>query len=469
ELIARAAAGGMRDALSLLDQAIAYAGSDIALAHVQSMLGVADPRAISTFITSIAEFDGSAVLHLINDLSEAGADLRQVNAQIIEYWRALMLTRAGANAAEILDLIEDEMKGIKLLAERFILEELTECARIFAQNELTQKNQGTPQLGLELAALDCIEVHRRAQAGQPVRAVAAPVAPVPARPQEQRVALPQQATPERDAPMRAAPAAQNGRSPAQRIDRPAQETIAPEPPRQAVSSAPTGGESSGESGRPTLTVLQVARAWENVRKRAKQKSAMLAAYLAYIEVVGIEGTAEQPVVVIRATKATHLKYVKDENRYKELEWALQVEFNLPSCQVRLLSPDQSPTIAEAPRIYSTSVSPLAAPQDSAFREPPMTIEPAEPTMSAPQSTHDGEQDSDASSSLNSYAADAGGLSPGTGLARKHVIRENRQEALSASHESREAKETLEQKARHDPVVQEVMRTFKANIVDIHPK
>src|SRR5579864_2791246 len=79
ELIARAAAGGMRDALSLLDQAIAYADNDISLAQVQSMLGVADPRAIVKFITSIADLDSSAVLHLINELSEAGADLRQVN------------------------------------------------------------------------------------------------------------------------------------------------------------------------------------------------------------------------------------------------------------------------------------------------------------------------------------------------------------------------------------------------------
>src|SRR5258707_353631 len=42
ELIARTAAGGMRDALSLLDQAIAYSGDTISLAQIQSMLGVAE-------------------------------------------------------------------------------------------------------------------------------------------------------------------------------------------------------------------------------------------------------------------------------------------------------------------------------------------------------------------------------------------------------------------------------------------
>ena len=171
ELIARTAAGGMRDALSLLDQAIAYAGEEISLVQVQVMLGVADPRAIFKLITCIAECNSSAVLHLIHELSEAGADLRQVNAQVVEYWRALMLARAGADATSILDLTEDEARDVKQLTQLFALEELTECARIFAQNELIQKNQGTPQLALELASLECIEVHRRIHSGQNLAAL----------------------------------------------------------------------------------------------------------------------------------------------------------------------------------------------------------------------------------------------------------------------------------------------------------
>ena len=166
ELIARAAAGGMRDALSLLDQAIAYSGSEISLGQVQVMLGVADPRAIQKFVGHIANLDSAAGLHLIHELSEAGADLRQINLQIAEYCRAMMLTRAGASIAEILDLTEDEMSEIVQMAQLFPLEKLTEFARIFAQNDLVQKSHGTPQLGLELALLACIELHRHVQPDQ---------------------------------------------------------------------------------------------------------------------------------------------------------------------------------------------------------------------------------------------------------------------------------------------------------------
>ena len=190
ELLARAAAGGMRDALSLLDQAIAYCGQSIGLYQVQAMLGVADPRAIQKFITHIAEVDSANGLHLINELANAGADLRQINTQVAEYFRAMMLARAGANIAEILDGTQDEINEITQLARLFALEELTECARIFAQNELMQKNLGTPQLGLELALLNCIELHRRAQGGEAVSSVPAPVArPVSTAP-SQRPATP---------------------------------------------------------------------------------------------------------------------------------------------------------------------------------------------------------------------------------------------------------------------------------------
>src|SRR6266550_1161404 len=188
ELIARAAAGGMRDALSLLDQAIAYSGNEISLNQVQVMLGVADPRAIQKFVSHIANLDCPAGLHLIHELSEAGADLRQINSQVAEYCRAMMLTRAGASIAEILDLTEDEISEIVQVAQWFSLEELTECARIFAQNDLVQKSQGTPQLGLELALLACIELHSRVQCGQSASSMAStPVARPSQAPIQERV------------------------------------------------------------------------------------------------------------------------------------------------------------------------------------------------------------------------------------------------------------------------------------------
>jgi DNA polymerase-3 subunit gamma/tau len=423
ELMARTAAGGMRDALSLLDQAIAYAGDDISLAQVQVMLGVADPRAIFRLITHIAEYNSSAVLHLIHELSEAGADLRQINAQVVEYWRALMLARAGADATSILDLTEDEARDVKQLTQLFTLEELTECARIFAQNALIQKSLGTPQLALELASLECIEVHRRTQSGSHV---------VMAQPQS----IHSQTT------------VQSEKSDLLK-------TQLPEPSpqihiRQESSSAiiSQSGEkeaihlsqSHDNGNRPSLTVQQVKSAWENVTKRTRQKSSgTLAAMLRLFTILDVEGTAERPVVVIQSEKQAHYKYVKEEERYKILEWALTIEFGL-ECRVRLIPPGQSvpPHQAPDPMSYSTSTASASAPQQSAFLERPVS-----------PSYLDGDTSTtpNPSSTLNQFLYDTSPSDQDL-LAKTGNVKEN---------------------ARRDPVVQEVIKTFTAKIVDIRPK
>ncbi len=112
-----------------------------------------------------------------------------------------------------------------------------------------------------------------------------------------------------------------------------------------------------------LTVQQVNDAWENVRKRTKQKSksGVTAAFLGHYKVLAIEGTPEQPIVVIQAAKQAYYEYVKTNDRYKDLEWALEMEFSLP-CQVRLIPPGQ----------------PLIAPQQSAHLERPVTLSPNPP-------------------------------------------------------------------------------------------
>src|SRR5690348_1693073 len=158
ELIARAAQGGMRDALSLLDQAMAYCGTQIDLERTRAMLGLADTGAIRRLVVAVAEGQSAEGLHLINDLVTTGADLRQLNAQLGEEWRALVLARAGADVAALMDRTDEEAKEIAALAGRFSLDELAACARVFARNETPARGLPVPQLGLELSFLECIGI-----------------------------------------------------------------------------------------------------------------------------------------------------------------------------------------------------------------------------------------------------------------------------------------------------------------------
>ena len=387
ELIARTAGGGMRDALSLLDQAIAYSGSAISLAQVQSMLGVADPRAISKLIAHIAGLDSPALLYLIHELSEAGADLRQINSQLIEYWRALMLAKAGADVAAILDLTEDEVKEVQQLIPAFALEELTECARIFAQNELMQKNQGTPQLGLELAALECVELHRRVQSGgsiarqsnpapAPIQpsshsASSAPSARIPASaPQSVPLALDRREEPT-PPPARSA----EGRREVQPVERPqSMDSLSADEVKDNLQSA--------SQTQDHLTFQQVANGWESVVKRTRQKSPGVGARVGFCELVSVEVEDGVSLIVLRAAQDRHLKFIREEGRLKDIEWALGVEFNVP-CKLKVLAPDQTYAAAQS----HTSLGVMEAPQQ-AYREPtrPASEPPGAKYAEAPSQT-----------------------------------------------------------------------------------
>lgn len=449
ELVARTAAGGMRDALSLLDQAIAYSGDVISLAQIQSMLGVADPRAIWKLLTHIAGLDNPALLYLIHELSEAGADLRQINTQIVDYWRALMLAKAGADVATIMDLTEDEVNEVAQLVPAFTLEELTECARIFAQNDLMQKNQGTPQLGLELAALECSELHRRVQSGQAVKPAAHPApaashaAAPPAAPRPLAAApieVPQHSAPAAARPLRPVHEEPSAAQPAHPAP------AAAEASRPASSAEPTPGQG--------LSLQQVKASWDSVKARTMQKKALLGTYIGMCDVLGVEEENESVVVIIRAAKALHFKIIREENNPKEVEWALGLEFNR-SCKLRILAPDQPYAGAPTQGSVSYTRGAVATPP-SAHRERPEPAPPAaHPRPPAPPAAPP------RSSAALSEKPGAYQTSANVPLARAQGVRENKKVPLS--------KEELERKAQEDLVVQAAIKIFGATIDNVEPK
>jgi DNA polymerase III subunit gamma/tau len=496
ELIARAAAGGMRDALSLLDQAIAYAGQHVSLAQVQTMLGVADPRAIQKFILHIAHLESAAGLHLIHELVEAGADLRQVNLQVAEFWRAMMLEKAGADIATIIDGTEDEVKEIKQVAQLFTLEELTACARLFAQNDLVQKNQGTPQLGLELALLACLELHRREQGGQLVQsvqaaqvappttapaqslpahrsaAVRAPVEPVLApQPPEHHDAPLSQLVPSQDAAVEALPD-WDELPPEYEEFEPVSQAAPGEKPVPVEAPAQQDEVDTG----PTLTVADVKERWEYVKRRVKTvksgTGARIAAVLNGYSIFSVEGTRELPVIVLMANATFHYSALQKKEDHDSIEWALKIELQR-ECSVRLLPPGSGTSSRTIPPPNASNYAAHAAmtlpPLQSAHVErpaPPPARTPPQEQQKPPK-----KQEPPASRGPSAPTADASFTPP---LARNSVVRENTTSApaeMAAQNPEQHTTrlQSAAKKVKGDPIVQEVARMFKAEIKDIQLK
>jgi DNA polymerase-3 subunit gamma/tau len=87
-LIARLAAGGMRDAESMLDQLLSSATDGLDDARVRDLLGLADVETVGAFVDALVATDARAGIHLLDALEERGRDLRGFLDQVIETLRA---------------------------------------------------------------------------------------------------------------------------------------------------------------------------------------------------------------------------------------------------------------------------------------------------------------------------------------------------------------------------------------------
>ncbi len=95
ELVARRAGGSMRDAESLLDQLLAFAGEKLTAERVHTLLGTANDDRVTTLAGAVLEQNAPQVLHLLSSAADEGLDLGELLNQLIDYWRDLMVVHAA--------------------------------------------------------------------------------------------------------------------------------------------------------------------------------------------------------------------------------------------------------------------------------------------------------------------------------------------------------------------------------------
>ncbi len=91
--LARAADGSIRDALSLLDQAIAYGNNKITTADINNMLGTIENDHLYGLLTALAKQDASQILTIINNLAEQAADFVGVLEQLLSLLHQIAITQ----------------------------------------------------------------------------------------------------------------------------------------------------------------------------------------------------------------------------------------------------------------------------------------------------------------------------------------------------------------------------------------
>lgn len=112
--IARAADGSMRDALSLLDQCIAfYLGQTLTYENVLEVLGTADTSVFSALLRSILNHDSMSALDIVDNMITEGRELSQFLSDFLWYLRNLLILKDQEGAEESLDMSKETIAALK--------------------------------------------------------------------------------------------------------------------------------------------------------------------------------------------------------------------------------------------------------------------------------------------------------------------------------------------------------------------
>jgi DNA polymerase-3 subunit gamma/tau len=124
-LIARAADGSVRDALSLLDQAIAHGAGKVALPEVRAMLGLADRNQLFDLFDALMRGDLDAALKLLAELYAVGADPLIVLQDLLELTHWLTRLKVTPEAGDELAVAEPERVRGRAIAEKLTVPRLS--------------------------------------------------------------------------------------------------------------------------------------------------------------------------------------------------------------------------------------------------------------------------------------------------------------------------------------------------------
>ncbi|MBX3251193.1 MAG: DNA polymerase III subunit gamma/tau [Myxococcales bacterium] len=149
-LVAREAAGSMRDALTLLDQLVAFGGAELVGEEVARHLGIAGRALLHGALHATLSGDAHAVLRAVDDAATRGADPIHFVRQLVQTLRDLVVLRVGGDDRGLVDLVDEEREATRALAETVELPELQRVFSIVAKLVDEVAKASSPRLVLEM-------------------------------------------------------------------------------------------------------------------------------------------------------------------------------------------------------------------------------------------------------------------------------------------------------------------------------
>ncbi len=155
-LLAGAAEGSLRDALSLLDQAATLASGTVDEARCAEILALVDREVLEGLFSSIAGGDRAAAIAALTRLTDGGADPRHVLKEFVAFLRRALLTAAGGST----DLPKPEQERLTALSRAMPYENLLRAVSLTLQAEEQVRRVDDPGLVVQMLVLKLAELPR---------------------------------------------------------------------------------------------------------------------------------------------------------------------------------------------------------------------------------------------------------------------------------------------------------------------
>jgi DNA polymerase-3 subunit gamma/tau len=161
-VMARAAEGSLRDALSLLEQARAYSGAEITDASVRELLGVVPEEALAELVTAIEHRSAEKVLELVHRFQKEGRNLQHFCRETIRHFRNLLVAKVCGADSELIAATPEQRPELARAAALFSEEDLTRYFQILLDTDDDLRRKPDPRIHLEMGLLRMVNAARLA-------------------------------------------------------------------------------------------------------------------------------------------------------------------------------------------------------------------------------------------------------------------------------------------------------------------
>jgi DNA polymerase III subunit gamma/tau len=160
--VAEAAEGSLRDALSLLDQAIASSADRLEEAHVRQLLGVVPSQVLTELVEAIGTGNTGNVLEIVERVAAEGYELNHFCGEFTRYIRNLAVARSCGAESPLLQLPSTERAVLGTLREQFSEEDLARFFQILVRTESDMRYALNPRFQLELGLIKMVHAGKLA-------------------------------------------------------------------------------------------------------------------------------------------------------------------------------------------------------------------------------------------------------------------------------------------------------------------